>query len=835
MKNISVTPRSYERYSLRAFSLLLALLLIVQTFALIPKSNAVDAIQIDTSAELIAAGLDPAVVNIKITGDVVLTANLVINHSMNITRGDLVTGSPVISGFGVEINSAAVVNMDHISLTGQNTQPEGKYGVMIQGGAKLVADNLTMNLSATLEDNVGFNVDSASVLTLSNSTVSWASGAGNKQQYAVYAQSGAGAITLRSSTFAFGALNVPGAYSYLVGMQGDLVSNYPALTLESNVSNAYMKFLMYGADVQANKEAWISNFVTTTAGDNRIGMTGGSDGVSGIYTKLVGAWGKNITAGIESDLRAAVLVENAIITLSDSITLTTTNLTMGKSITLIGNSKVLSGTGLEITSASTVVIDHLSITGLNVQAGDGNYGVMVQGASHLTASYLNISLNQTGANNVGFNVASGSTLSLSNSTLTWGASVVALQQYGVYAQAGAGSITLNSNTFTFSANNVPSAYSYLIGMQGDLVADYPSLTLTSNVNNSFMKLLIYGAVSVASKQAKADLSMSATVGDNKAGLVTISGGSIYTKYLESWGVVNEVELQAAANVANAVVNLGQAITLSANLNLANGVAIHTNGFALNLGVFQVISAPATVTTIVRDVVTVINGTTQISQVSLVAIPTKSLIQLGETTSMITSGGSGDGLVSYITTSPDVCSVTATGVVTALTAGSCLVTATKAVSGNYFVAVSAVVAITVSDSDAIAARLAALRAFVEAERVRIAAEVEAERARIAALAVEGGGGAPIANADLNTIRYAIGTRTKTIFLDLADKYTGEIAIVDAKMMVLEDGKYVLRYVPIASVTLVNFGRAKIKTLVDLKIGAIIRVRTDSGLLKYVTVK
>jgi hypothetical protein len=164
-----------------------------------------------------------------------------------------------------------------------------------------------------------------------------------------------------------------------------------------------------------------------------------------------------------------------------------------------------------------------------------------------------------------------------------------------------------------------------------------------------------------------------------------------------------------------------------------------------------------------------------------------------------------------------------------------VTATKAVSGNYFVAVSAVVAITISDSDAIAARLAALRAFVEAERARIAAEVEAERIRREALGVEGGGGAPIANADLNTIRYAIATRTKTIFLDLADKYTGEIAIVDAKMMVLKDGKYVLRYVPIASVTLVDFGRAKIKTLVDLKIGAIIRVRTDSGLLKYVTVK
>jgi NTE family protein len=34
---------------------------------------------------------------------------------------------------------------------------------------------------------------------------------------------------------------------------------------------------------------------------------------------------------------------------------------------------------------------------------------------------------------------------------------------------------------------------------------------------------------------------------------------------------------------------------------------------------------------------------------------------------------------------------------------------------------------------------------------------------------------------------------------------------------------------------EFGIAKIKTVVAIKVGTIIRVRTDSGLLKYVTVK
>jgi hypothetical protein len=840
MKNNAVTLQHNTKHGSRAMIIMLSLLLAGQSLLFLPSSHAIDALQVDNSAELIAAGLDPGTVNVKITKNIVLDANLVINHSMNITRGDLLSGSPTISAFGIEINSAAVVTMDHLTLTGQNVQAnnDGNYGVMVQAGSKLTASDITMTLDTLNASNVGFNVAAASTLTLSNSTITWGTAVKALQQYAVYAQSGAGAIILSSNTFTFSANNVSGEYSYMVGMQGDLVANYPSLTLTSNVNNSYMKFLMYGADSAVNKQAWIASFVTTTVGDNRIGLTGGVAEESGIYTKLASAWGINKKVKNEAELRAAVLIDNAIVTLTQSIALLDTNLTMAKNATIHGESFTVSGKGLEISGASTVSIDYLTIANLNVQANiDGNYGVMIQDASHLIANNLSITLNTVGASNVGFNVASGSKLTLSDSVLTWGVDVKALQQYGVYAQSGAGAIVLNRNTFTFSANNLASQYSYLVGVQGDLVANYPTLTLTGNTSTAWMKLLVYGADTVAHKQAWATPYVTAVTGNNLAGIVNSSGGAIYTKYTDSWGVVSFDELQEAASVANAVVNLGKAVTLSANLNLANGVTLLANGFALNLSTFQIISAAATVTTVTHEVVTVVNGTTQVSQLALVAISALDIVQLGETASISTSGGSGTGAVSYLTTTPAVCSITPAGVVTGVSAGSCLVSATKAVSGNYFAAMSSVIAVSVSDAVAVAnkaaAALAAEKAAAEKAAALAAEKAAAEKA--AAEAAEGGGGAPIAKADLNTIRYAIATTTKTIFIDFADKYAGEKAVVVVKNLVLKDGKQVFQYVTVKTVDLDAEGRAKIKTTAVIKVGTVIRVTLENGYIKYITVK
>jgi hypothetical protein len=476
------------------------------------------------------------------------------------------------------------------------------------------------------------------------------------------------------------------------------------------------------------------------------------------------------------------------------------------------------------------------------------YGVMIQGASHLTGNYITMTLNTATLNNTAFSVATGSKLTLSNSLITWMGTEV--QQYAVYAQSGAGAIVLTSNVFDFTAANAAGKYSYLVGMEGALVANYPTMTLSGNTKDSYMNLLMSGADNVANKQAYANTYVTATASDNKAGIIDGVSNGVYTKYAASWGVMTVAQLESATAITGSIVNLGQAITLTANLAIANGVSILDNGFVFSLGGFEITTTAATVTTVTNTVTTEVirdvGGSYQSSQVALVAVPTHAMVQLNETTTMTTTGGTGDGAVSYLTTTPSLCSVTGAGVVTAIAVGSCLVTATKASSGNYFAAISPVIAITVSDSVAVAAsKAAADKLIADAIARAIAAKAIADKiiadkaAADAAAAAESGGGEPIAVEDLSTIRYAIATRTKTIFVDLADKYADQIVAVDVKKSVLKNGKYVLAYVPIDTVVLDEFGRVKIKTLVDIKVGNVIRVSLidipKNIPIKYVTVK
>jgi hypothetical protein len=385
-------------------------------------------------------------------------------------------------------------------------------------------------------------------------------------------------------------------------------------------------------------------------------------------------------------------------------------------------------------------------------------------------------------------------------------------------------------------------------MQGDLVSNYPTITLSGNTKNSFMNLLMSGADTVAHKQTYADAYVTSAASNNKAGIIDGVSNGIYTKYAASWGVMTVAQLESATAISGAVVNLGKDLTLTANLAIANGVSILDNGFVFALGGFEITTTAATVTTITREVQTVVSGPSQVSQVALVAVPAMATMQVPETATMTTTGGTGDGVVSYLTTTPSLCSVTGAGVVTAIAVGSCLVTATKAASGNYFAAISPVIAITVSDSLALAAAKAAAekvitdaaKAVADAIAKVIADKIIADKAAAdAAAAAESGGGEPIAKEDLNTIRYAIATYTKTIFVDLADEYADSIVLVDVKMLVLVNGAKVLRYVPVETVALDEFGRAKIKTTIGIKVGNVIRVSIVSDPknvpVKYVTVK
>jgi hypothetical protein len=614
--------------------------------------------------------------------------------------------------------------------------------------------------------------------------------------------------------------------------------------MSGNTENAYMQFLLYGADTAVHKTAWAATYVTATIDHNRIGMTGGVSAEAGIYTRSASGWSKNINVADETQLRAAVLVANAIITVTaaTSIVIADTNLVISNNVTIKGNGKTLSGKGIEITSGAVVSIDSLTVTGVDTQP-EGMYAIMVQGASTLNANYITMTLSTLLMDNTGFNVSAGSTLNLSNSTLTWSTSAV--QQFGVYAQSGATAVRLSSNTFDFNALNSSGAYSYLIGMEGALVANYPVVTLTSNTKDSYMNLLMSGADTVANKEAYANAFVTDVVNNNQVGIIDGTNNGVYTKYTDSWGVKNLAQFIAATAVAGAVVNLSTDITLTANLTIANGVTIHDNGLTLLLAGFEITTAPATVVTVTRDVVTVVNGSTQSSQTALVAVPTAAVVQISETTTMTTTGGTGDGVVSYLTTSPVVCSVSAAGIVTGLSVGSCLITATKAASGNYFAATSSVIAITISDSAAIAkAKAAADQAVADATKAAAdaAAKVIADKAAADAAAVAaavGGSGEAIAKEDLNTVRYAITTKTKTIVLDLADQYADTAVLVEVKKSVVLNGKTVVKYVAIETVVVDQSGRAMIKTLIGINVGNVIRVSVlDSSIyvpIKYVTVK
>ncbi len=836
-----------KRFTLRIFSRVLAMALISSVVVGLPSANAIDPLQVHDSAALVAAGLDPAVLSVKITADITLASNLVINHSMTITRGDLYTSTvPTLSGRGIEINSASVVTMSYLGLSGTNQQTgDGNYGAMVQGASTLNASHITMALSDTTgsENLDGFNVASGSVLNFSDSTITWASGAAAVQQYAVYAQSGAGAITLSNNAFDFSANNTS-VYSYLIGVQGDLVTNYPTMTLSGNTNDSFMKLFMYGADTIVNKQSYANSYVTTTVGDNKAGIVALSGIGDGIYTRTATVWSKNITVNTLIKLRAAVLIPNATINLTSNIVVDVTNLIISNDVTINGESFTVSGLGVEINSAANVVINHLTMTGVNTQP-EGMYGVMIQGASHLTGNYITMTpatLGLTNLDNTAFNVASGSRLTLSNSAIGWARTDV--QQYAVYAQSGAGAISLTSNAFTFTATNTSGAYSYLIGMQGDLVSNYPTITLTGNTKNSRMNLLMSGADTVAHKQTYADAYVTSADLNNKAGIIDGISNGIYTKYAASWGVMTVAQLESATAISGAVVNLGKDLTLTSNLAIANGVSILDNGFVFALGGFEITTTAATVTTVTREVQTVVSGPSQVSQVALVAVPASATLQLTATTTMTTTGGTGDGALSYLTTTPSLCSVTGAGVVTAIAVGSCLVTATKAASGNYFAAISPVIAITISDSEAVAAaKIAADKVIADAAAKVIAdkviADAAAKAAADAAAATESGGGEPIAKEDLNTIRYAIATKTKSIFIDLADKYADLLVAVDVKKTVVKNGNKVTAYVSVETVALNEFGRAIIKTLIDIKVGNVIRVSVLSNPnnipIKYVTVK
>ncbi len=73
------------------------------------------------------------------------------------------------------------------------------------------------------------------------------------------------------------------------------------------------------------------------------------------------------------------------------------------------------------------------------------------------------------------------------------------------------------------------------------------------------------------------------------------------------------------------------------------------------------------------------------------------IDTGRELQISTNGGSGTGALSYFSRTPEICSISASGLVTALKAGKCLVSARKAPSGIYANAISSALTIFVQSA------------------------------------------------------------------------------------------------------------------------------------------
>ncbi len=578
---MAINQRS-KRSTIKKLSRLLTLALITTVFAAVPSANATTP-SVSTSADLIAAGINSDVTVITIAANITLTADLVINHSMTVNGGDGVAPSATLYGHGIIIQGGATVSLNHLDLNGFVSQPDGNYGVMIQGASALTAHHVVMVLNAPGKDNDAFNVASGSSLVLHESNISWgANVATGTQQYGVYAQSGATAITFTGDTFDFNAPNTSGAHSYLVGMQGALVANYPTITFTGTAStyDSELKLLLYGADSVVNKQTYAqTHSVDVTATNNKIGIIDGTN--DGIYTYYaVGGWGmKN-----ESQLRAALLTNATNIYVGADIALTS-DLAIDHAVSIHGNGFAFSGAGI-VTSgtADDVALSDLHLNGVVHQAGDGNYGVMVQGTSHLTATSVSMLLNTPGENNVGFNVNAGATLTLNTSDISWGLAVATgTQQYGVYAQSGAGAISFTGDTFDFNAPNTSGAHSYLIGMQGALVSDYPPVTIATTTYDSELKLLLYGADTVVNKQTYATThSVDVTATNNKIGIIDGTNDGIYTYYAANgWGMNTESQLKAALLTNATDIYIGKNITLTSDLSIARSVTVHGNDFTLS--------------------------------------------------------------------------------------------------------------------------------------------------------------------------------------------------------------------------------------------------------------
>ena len=794
--------------------------------------------------------LGRASAQINLSGSIALASALSISRTVvidGISRANSISGKPITVTVGA-------VTLKNLTLTGtENLQPEGNYGVMIQSGS-LTATNIALTVDGLQENpnNVGFNVATGVALTVSGSTIT----INKKQQagaYVAYAQSGATSVTIGTSTITMPESVIgQSGYTHIIGSEGTRAT----LSLSGNTSDAEIAILyaddiaLIGVDQPAAVTAGL------IAGDKIRRLAA----PAGIFSNIDATHWAEVVKN-DAELRTALTRGSEQIQLANSIVLASAlNLTGTKTIDGIARTTVLSGKPITVTSGATV-FKNVTLTGTENLQPEGNYGIMIQGGS-FTATNIAITVDgtQTDPNNVGFNVAASASLNISGSTIT-----VNKKQhsgaYVAYAQSTSTNVTITGNTITMPESVIgQEGYTHLLGTEG---TGPTTVLISGNTSDAEIALLVAtgdsltaqtyavntGAVAVGGKlrtlasDAGIFIKVSNTVWTpTRTVTYALGGGSGTIPGQADVGVTASFTTLSSSGITRSGYSFSKwsdgtaDFAAEATYTMASANVTLTATWTVN----AVAPAPAPVVVAAAPAAAV----TYSAQTAVVVVPLVATIQLRKTTQLGTSGGSGIGNLTYSTTTPTICSVTVDGLVTGVAAGTCSITATKAASGYFLAATSVAVVLTMSDTDdvaqAVADKVVADKAAADAAVVKAAEEkAAADKAAADAAALESGGGAPIAKEDLNSIRYAIATKTKSIFIDLADMYADAIALVEVKKFVLKNGKNVLSYVPVDTVSLGAYGRAVIKTLVGIKVGNVIRVsivgESSNTPIKYVTVK
>ena len=810
---------------------------------LAPESAIFTKLATDSWAEVVGNEADLRVALARDSAQINLSASIALASSLTIARAVIIDGvsrATVLSGKPVSITVGAVT-LKNLTLTGtENLQPEGNYGVMVQGGS-LTATNIALTVDGLQEtqNNVGFNVATGVTLTVTASTITI-----NKKQavgaYVAYAQSGATKVTVTGNTISMPESVIgQSGYTHILGSQGERA----ILEVSGNTSDAEIAILYADGTLATDKTA--ANTAGVAVGEKIRSLAS----PVGIFSKIASdSWAEVVKD--ETELRVALTRASAQVILADSIALAAAlSITANVTIDGVSRAKVLSGKPITVSSGA-VTLKNLTLTGTENLQPEGNYGVMVQGGS-LTATNIALTVDglQETQNNVGFNVGASASLSVTGSTITINKKQSS-GAYVAYAQSTSTSITITGNTITMPESVVgQDGYTHLLGTEGT----GPTTVLVSgNTSDAEIALLVATGDSLTA-ESYAVTTGAVAVGGKLRTLA--SDGGIFIKVSNTVWTPTRTLIYALAGGSGTIP--GQAnIGIGSSFATLSSSGITRSGYSFSKWSDGVTEYAAGDSYIMASANVTLTATWSANpapavveyyenQVVVVVVPLITTIQLRKTTQLGITGGSGSGALAYYTSTPTICSVTSEGLVTATAVGTCSVTAIKARSGYFLEASAAAVVMTISDSDDLAAAKAAadkviadaIKALEDAAAKAIADKAVADAA--AAAAAESGGGEPIAKEDLSTIRYAIATKTKTVFVDLADIYADQIVLVDVKMPVVVNGKTVWKYFPIDTVVLDEFGRTKIKTLVNIKVGNVIRVSVlgdpKNIPVKYVTVK